>query len=77
MVKRIPCRVVRSVPFSRGDDFSHAGRGDVVVSWDIVVDSAQAGFDSPNNSSGYTFGRNAVRSPFGESAAGLLLDCLA
>lgn len=73
MVKRIVCRVVRSVPFERVGDVSRSRRRGV----DRKFDSVQAGFNSPSNSSGYTFGPDAIRAPFGESAAGLLLDCLA
>ena len=77
LVKRIPCRVVRSVPFKRSDDASQSGRRGTERSVDGSFGTAQPGFEPPINSSGYTFRANAVRSPFGESAAGLLLDCLA
>jgi len=77
LVKRISCRVVRSVPFKRSGDASQVRGGDAIWSGDCGVDSAHAGFESPSNSNGYTFRADAVRAPFGESAAGLLLDCLA
>lgn len=77
MVKRIPCRVVRSVPFSRGDGLSHAGRGDSVGSGDVGVGAADAGFERSSDSRGWAFGPDAVKAPFGESAAGLALDFLA
>lgn len=77
LVKRIPCRVVRSVPFGKGADMSRISRCDVGRSVDRVVDFTEAGFESPCNSSGYTFRAEGVRAGFGESAVGLLVDCLA
>jgi len=77
LVKRISCRVVRSVPFQNGADISRVGRCDVEHSVDRGVDFGEAGFESPCNSSGYTFRADGVRAGFGESAVGLLLDCLA
>ena len=77
LVKRIPCRVVRSVPFKRSDDASQCTQRGTEGWADSSVGAAQGGFEPPINSSGYTFRANAVRSPFGESAAGLLLNCLA
>ena len=77
MVKRISCRVVRSVPFKRSGDVSQSSRHDTDCSWDRSVDAAEVGFKSSSNSSGYTFRANGAMAAFGESVAGLVLDCLA
>ena len=77
LVKRIPCRVVGSVPLEKGDDASPISRCESMHSADSRVGTAHGGFERPINSRGYTFRAKAVSSPFGESAAGLVLDCLA
>lgn len=77
MVKRIPCRVVRSVPFTRSDDASQSRRCGSERRADGGVDGAAGGFEAPINSSGYTFRAKAVGAGFGASAVGLALDCLA
>ena len=77
LVKRIPCRVVRSVPFQKGDDASLIARFEVMHSEGSRVGAGQAGFETSNDASGYIFQAEPVKAAFGESAVGLLLDCLA
>ena len=77
LVKRIPCRVIRSVPLNRGDAVSRAGRGDGVGSGDIGLGAADMGFECSSDSRGWLFGPDAVKAPFGESATELALDFLA
>lgn len=76
-MKRIPCRVVRSVPLARRDDASQSRRCGSERWADGSVASAPVGFEAPCNSNGYTSRAEGVRSGFGASAVGLVLDCLA
>ena len=77
LVKRIPCRVVRSVPFEKGDDASRISPFEVMRSAGRRVGAAQAGFKTSSNANGYAFQAESVNAAFGESVVGLLLDCLA
>lgn len=77
LVKRIPCRVVRSVPFQKGDDASRINPFEVMHSEGRRVGAGQAGFKTSSNANGCIFQAESVKAAFGESAVGLLLDCLA
>ncbi len=77
LVKRIPCRVVRSVPFEKGADASRVGRWEGEQWLDRGVDFGEAGFASACNSGGCTFRAGSMRAGLEASAVGLLLDCLA
>ena len=75
VVKRISCRVVRSVPFKRSGGASRrAGHLDAEVSWGGSVDAVNISFKSPDNSVVYRSRRGAVEIPLGEDCAGRILD---
>jgi len=74
VVKRISCRVVRSVPFKRsGGESRRAGCWDA-GSWGGCVDVANVSFKSPDNSVVYRSRRGAVQIPLREDCAGRILD---
>jgi len=75
VVKRISCRVVRSVPFKRSGGASRrAGCWDAEVSWGGAAEAANVSFKSPDNSVVYRSRRGAVQIPLGEDCAGRILD---
>ena len=75
VVKRISCRVVRSVPFSRSVGLSQRARGrDAERSGSGYADVASVGFESPSNSVTYTFGPGGARVSVDEGPAGRILD---
>ena len=76
MVKRIPCRVVRSAPLW-GEDASRAGRGGDEGFGQGDGGADKVGFESGSNSTSYTFHTSAARAPVAENAAGRMLDCYA
>jgi len=77
LVKRIPCRVVRSVPFQKGDDASLIAPFEVMHSGGRCVGAGQVGFKTSGSANSYAFQAEPVQAAFSESAVGLLLDCLA
>jgi len=75
VVKRISCRVVRSVPFKRSGGASRReARLDAEVSWSGSVEAANVSFKSPDNSVVYRSWRGAVEIPLGEDCTGRILD---
>lgn len=77
LVKRIPCRVVRSVPINGDDAVSRAGGGDSIASENFRAGIFDVGFEFSSDSGGWTFGPGAVRVRLADSFEGMALDILA
>ena len=77
LVKRIPCRVVRSVPFNGvGGELRAGGSGDG-GSEGLSAGPANVGFENSGDSGGWIFGPSAVKARFAETYEGFALDFLA